>query len=364
MSVPVPPNADETQDEPPGGAHLDETPALLPHQLPQRTPASDQRSASAVSVQSIGRYRIERQLCQGGFGAVYLAMDDELNRRVAIKVPKRIPAAQVAEYREEAQKLAKLEHPGVVPIFDIGHTEQFPIFLVTKYFEGGTLSDWVQRVRPDFLTVAKLLADVAEALHATHLKGIFHRDIKPANILVDANGKPVLADFGLALKEGHGADSSSGILGTPAYMSPEQAAGEGHRVDGQTDIFSLGVVLYELLAGTRPFRPSEKLAPREQTSQLLELVKTFDPRPPRQVNDDVPKELERICLKALAKRKPDRYTTARDMAEVEALRPRLRTENLFAVLRISAEEKPRFLPSRDGAYLSDRFRRALGVVAD
>ncbi len=252
---------------------------------------------------------------QGGFGAVYLAVDKELKRRVAIKVPKRMAAAQIAEYREEAQKLAELEHPGVVPIHDIGHTDEYPVFLVTKYVEGGTLAEWVQRVRPDFLTVARLIGEVAEALHTTHLKGIFHRDIKPANILVDANGKPFLADFGLALKEGHGLDNVPEILGTPAYMSPEQAAGEGHRVDGQTDIFSLGVVLYELLAGVRPFRASEKLSPRERNSQLLELVKTLDPRPPRQVNDDVPKELERLCLKALAKRKPDRYTTARDMAD-------------------------------------------------
>ncbi len=315
MSEPVPPKIDETRDEPPGGAHRDETPALPPHLLPQPTPANDRRSASVVSVQSIGRYRIERQLGQGGFGAVYLAMDEELNRRVAIKVPRRLAATQLAEYREEAQKLAKLEHPGVVPIYDIGHTTEFPVFLVTKFIEGGTLSEWVQKARPDFLTVARLIAEVAEALHATHLKGIFHRDIKPANILVDANGKPYLADFGLALTEGHGLDAAPEILGTPAYMSPEQAAGEGHRVDGQTDIFSLGVVLYELLTGLRPFRASEQLEPRERSSQLLELVKTFDPRPPRQINDQAPKELERICLKALAKRKPDRYTTARDIAE-------------------------------------------------
>ena len=196
---------------------------------------------------------------------MYLALDDELNRHVAIKVPKRLAAAQLAEYHEEAQKLAKLEHPGVVPIYDIGHTEQFPVFLVTKYIEGGTLTEWVQRARPDFLTVARLIAEVAEALHATHLKGIFHRDIKPANILVDATGKPYLADFGLALTEGHGLDAAPEILGTPAYMSPEQAAGEGHRVDGQTDIFSLGVVIYELLVGVRPFRASEKLPPREKS---------------------------------------------------------------------------------------------------
>ena len=267
-----------------------EIPFGHPHEA---TPAEPSPSATAT-VTWIGRYRVERRLGEGGFGAVYLALDEELNRRVAIKVPKRLSSSQLVEYREEAQKLAKIEHPGVVPIHDIGHTTEFPVFLVTKFIEGGTLSEWVQRARPDFLTVSRLIAEVAEALHATHLKGIFHRDIKPANILVDATGKPYLADFGLALTEGHGLDAAPEILGTPAYMSPEQAAGEGHRVDGQTDIFSLGVVLYELLAGVRPFRASEKLSPRERTSQLLEFVKTFDPRQPRQVNDHVPKELERI----------------------------------------------------------------------
>lgn len=287
----------------------------FPFGSPSLATSAEPSPSASEMVTWIGRYRVERQLGQGGFGAVYLALDEELNRRVAIKVPKRLSASQLAECREAAQKLAKLEHPGVVPIHDIGQTAEFPVFLVTKYIEGGTLSEWVQRARPDFLTVSRLIAAVADALHATHLKGIFHRDIKPANILVDEKGKPYLADFGLALTEGHGLDAAPEILGTPAYMSPEQAAGEGHRVDGQTDIFSLGVVLYELLTGLRPFRASEKLPPKEYSSQLLELVKTFDPRPPRQINDQVPKELERICLKALAKRKPERYTTARDIAE-------------------------------------------------
>ncbi len=317
------PTQSESPDDPNVAANLnapalaaDETPAVAVAWLSPDKRVAKQDSANAgAAVQSIGPYRVERRLGQGGFGAVYLAMDEELHRRVAIKVPKRLAAAQVAEYREEAQKLAWLEHPGVVPIYTIGHTDEFPVFLVTKFIEGGTLAEWAQRERPDYLTVARVIAEVAEALHATHNKGIFHRDIKPANILMDAQGKPFLADFGLALKEGHGQDAAPEILGTPAYMSPEQAAGEGHRVDGQTDIFSLGVVLYELLAGMRPFRASEKLAPREQQSQLLENVKTLDPRPPRQINDQVPKELERICLKALAKRKPERYTIARDMAD-------------------------------------------------
>ena len=171
MSASKSPKFESTRVEVPGDRNLVAAP--MPAECgpqPAPAPAADGDAAAAdETAKSIGRYRVERRLGQGGFGAVYLAMDDELNRRVAIKVPRRMANAQLAEYREEAQKLAKLEHPGVVPIFDIGHTAEFPVFLVTKYLEGGTLSDWVQRVRPDFLTVAKLIAEAADALHATRV---------------------------------------------------------------------------------------------------------------------------------------------------------------------------------------------------
>jgi hypothetical protein len=148
---------------------------------------------------------------------------------------------------------------------------------------------------------------VAEALHYAHREGVVHRDIKPANILLDAKGMPYVADFGLALKE-ENVGTGPRFAGTPSYMSPEQARGEGHRVDGRTDIFSLGVVFYELLVGLKPFRADPQ-------SELLEQITTFDPRPLRQIDEAIPKELERICFKAIAKRAANRYMTAKDMAD-------------------------------------------------
>jgi serine/threonine protein kinase len=264
----------------------------------------------------VGRYRVERFLGQGTFAVVYLAHDDQLRRLVAIKVPRQGLMAHPEDaelYLTEARTVAGLEHPNIVPVYDAGSTDDHPFFVVSKYIDGSTLAQRMRENRPTVREAAGLVKTVAETLHYAHLKGLVHRDIKPSNILLEWRAGqakppvPYVADFGLALKD-ENLGQGPKFAGTPAYMSPEQARGEGHRVNGRSDIFSLGVVFYELLTGRRPFHAASQ-------DELLNQIASMEVRPPRQWDDTIPKELERICLKALGKRAAERYTTARDMAE-------------------------------------------------
>ncbi len=257
----------------------------------------------------IGRYQIEKLLGKGSFGMVYLAHDETLDRSVAIKVPHPhlvVNKDQAEEYLSEARTVANLDHPNIVPVFDVGSTDNCPFFIVSKYIDGVDLAKRLKRSRLSLDKAVNLVTKVAEALHHAHKQRLVHRDIKPGNLLLDEKNEPFVVDFGLALRE---QDVGKGprFAGTPAYMSPEQARSEGHRVDGRSDIFSLGIVLYELLTGVHPFRA-------ESRQQLLQLITEQEPRPLRQYDDHISIELERICMKALSKRVTDRYGTAKDLA--------------------------------------------------
>jgi serine/threonine protein kinase len=251
----------------------------------------------------IGKYRVVRYLGGGGFGDVWLGWDDSLDRAVAIKMPragKLAGEAAAVSFLAEANKAAALEHPNIVPVWDVGQAEDGRPFIVSRFVDGPTL-----RQRLCLGTVAadeavRIVATVARALHHAHTTGagLVHRDVKPANILLDeSSATPFLADFGLAIPQTRSL-AETDVAGTPAYTSPEQTAGE--KVDARSDVFSLGAVLYELLTNARPFSGASK-------HEILAAVARASPVPPRDRSPGIAAELERICLRALARGKRDRY---------------------------------------------------------
>jgi serine/threonine protein kinase len=267
--------------------------------------------STAAGPHRLGKFELLEELGLGSFGQVFRARDTELDRTVAIKLLRAGRLAgreEVDRFVREARSAAQLQHPGLVGLYETGQTEEGMVYLVEEFVQGETLAARLKAGRFDFRQAAELIAAVADALDYAHRHGVIHRDVKPSNIQLDTDDRPHLMDFGLAKRE---TDESSmtldgQVLGTPAYVSPEQARGESRRVDGRTDVYSLGVILYELLTGERPFRGNRQM--------LLLQVLRDEPRPPRQLNDKVPRDLETICLKAMAKPPARRYATARDLA--------------------------------------------------
>ncbi len=272
--------------------------------------ASSGKERKLPVVREIGRYQLQELLAQGGFASVWRGYDPVLRRDVAIKVPrtdKSVSPDIASDFLAEARRIADLNLAGVVPVYDLVEEDDGQILIVSKLMEGGTLATRMRRSRLDPRQACEWIATIAETLHAAHLKNVVHRDIKPANILLDAGGVPFVADFGLATTELEQRSESGGVVGTFSYMSPEQARGDAHLVDGRTDIYGLGMVLYEMLTGRVGFLGTSSAA-------VVEQILKREPRPLRSIDASIPPALERICLKCLAKNIPDRYTTASDLA--------------------------------------------------
>jgi hypothetical protein len=261
--------------------------------------------------QSIGRFQVRAELGSGAFGMVYRAYDPQLDREVALKVPRAGTLStpqRVSRFLREGRTAARLFHPHIVPVYDAGQ-DGGHFYIASAFIEGRTLADALGDGPFDFRRAAEVVHDLARALAYAHGERVVHRDVKPANVMLDGAGRPHLMDFGLARRqEGDEKLTQDGaVMGTPAYMAPELAAGEGTEAGPACDQYSLGVLLYELLAGAAPFAGPVDL--------VLYHAAHTEPRPPRALRPEVPSDLQTICLKAMAKRPADRYADCRALAD-------------------------------------------------
>ena len=265
----------------------------------------------------LGRYLLKQVLGQGGMGAVYLAWDPELERELALKVllPQFASSVnQLERFRREAEALGALDHAGVVRVHDSGaaHRPGQPSlpYLALEFVRGESLQSLLRRDGAlPLREAARLVTGIARAVHHAHQRGILHRDLKPDNVLVDEAGAPRVTDFGIARLTDREALTRTGeILGTPAYMAPEQAAGEVERIDARTDVYGVGAILYATLTGRPPF-------PKKPLMNMLAAVVMKDPEPPSASRADLPAELEQICRHAMRKEPADRYTSAAELAD-------------------------------------------------
>lgn len=295
--------------QPPGLA----TVANLNDILPEVPPAPSALSTAALEEALGGRYRVEFELGAGGMGRVYRATDLVLDRPVALKTvhPEILADPQwLGRFRVEAAVAAGLQHPNIVQVHEILEVRSIPV-LVMELVEGKDLTHRVEAQAPSPREATRLLAEVCEALEYAHGHGVIHRDIKPGNILIGLDGVPKLTDFGLAVRPDRmpaGAMDAEGVVGTPAYMAPEQARGENRAVTNRSDVYALGATLYFALTGQPPFRGST-------FSGVIRQVLRADPAPPSSLRPSVNRDLEAVCLKAMRKDPDARYGSAREMAQ-------------------------------------------------
>jgi serine/threonine-protein kinase len=278
-------------------------------------PSTDQPTPSpseGLVLPKVPGYEVEAVLGRGGMGIVFRARHLRLGRLVALKVALAggyADANEQARFHREAQAVAGLRHPHVVQIYDIGDTGGRPYFTM-EYVDGGSLAQKLAGTPQPACAAAELVATLAGAVQAAHASGIIHRDLKPANVLLTADGTPKIGDFGLARRQDDGAGlTQTGIpLGTPSYMAPEQAQGRWGAVGPAVDVYALGAILYELLTGRPPFRAAT-------AAETLQQVISQEPAPPSRLNNQVPRDLETICLKCLRKEPPQRYSSPVALAD-------------------------------------------------
>jgi len=263
----------------------------------------------------ISQYTILEVVGRGGMATVYRGIQTSMNRTVAIKVlPRHFlhDPGFLERFQREVDVIASLEHPHILPIYDYGETDGIP-FIAMRYLAGGSMAQMIRRGIPNIEDLERPLTQLAQALDYAHQQGIIHRDLKPGNIMLDENGNAYLSDFGIARVMGSELTGSA-IIGTPAYMSPEQA--NGFSIDARSDIYAIGIVLFELLTGREPYQA--------ETPMAVLLKHISEPLPsPRDLRDEIPESIETVINKATEKNPDDRYASAGEMARAfsEALRP-------------------------------------------
>jgi WD40 repeat protein len=307
-----------------GASHGDSHPAPFPAGATVRV-GPPTGPDSGPRYPAVPGYEVVKELGRGGMGVVYLARQTSLGRLVALKMIRAGAGADPEEmerFRFEAEAVARLQHPNVVQVHEVGAHGGLPYFSL-EYVEGGSLAQRLAGTPMEARAAAELVEVLARAVGAAHDRGILHRDLKPANVLLTADGQPKVTDFGLAkrLDGDMGRTQTGAVLGTPSYMAPEQADGRAREVGPACDVYALGAVLYECLTGRPPFRAAS-------LRETLEQVCTRDPAAPRDLNPAVPRDLETICLKALAKEPARRYPSAAALAD--DLRRFLRGEPIAA----------------------------------